>query len=35
MTVVGYQPGGKNTKEWLRENIATSLAELGLTAVIV
>jgi hypothetical protein len=35
MTVVGYQPGGKNTKEWLRENIAAALAELGLTAVIV
>ena len=35
MTVVGYQPGGENTKERLRERVAASLAELGLTAVIV
>jgi hypothetical protein len=35
MTVVGYQPGARNTKEALRERIATSLGELGITAVIV
>jgi hypothetical protein len=35
MTIVGYQPGAINTKECLRERVATSLAELGLTAVVV
>jgi hypothetical protein len=35
MTVVGYQPGAKNTKECLRERVAASLGELGLTGVIV
>jgi hypothetical protein len=35
MTVVGYQPGTKNTKECLRERIAACLGELGLPGVIV
>jgi len=35
MTVVGYQPGAPNTKEWLRESIRASLDELGLTGTLV
>jgi hypothetical protein len=35
MTVVGYQPGAKNTKECLRERVTASLGELGLTGVLV
>ena len=35
MTIVGYQPGAENTKDCLRERVATALAELGLSAVIV
>lgn len=35
MTIVGYQPGAENTKDHLRERVAASLTELGLTAVIV
>ncbi|MBJ7338426.1 MAG: hypothetical protein JHC64_12075 [Mycolicibacterium sp.] len=35
MTVVGYQPGAQNTKECLRERVAVSLRELGLTGIIV
>jgi len=35
MTVVGYQPGAANTKEWLRATISASLDELGLTGTLV
>ena len=35
MTVVGYQPGAANTKEWLRATIGASLDDLGLTGVLV
>jgi hypothetical protein len=35
ITVVAYQPGGKNTKESLRERVATTLAEFGLTGDVV
>ncbi|MEU0497152.1 hypothetical protein [Mycobacterium sp. NPDC006124] len=35
MTVVGYQPGTPNTKEWLRTSICAALDELGLTGTLV
>jgi hypothetical protein len=35
ITVVGYQPGGENTKAGLRERLAATLAEFELTGVIV
>jgi hypothetical protein len=35
ITVVGYQPGGENTKSCLRERLAATLAEFELTGVIV
>ncbi|KAA0100090.1 hypothetical protein CIW49_09535 [Mycolicibacterium sp. P1-18] len=35
MTVVGYQPGATNTKEWLREAVTASLDDLGLTGALV
>lgn len=34
-TVVGYQPGQTNSKECLRERLATTLGEFGLTGVII
>ena len=34
MSVVGYQPGGKNTKQDLRELVARTLTEFGLTGKI-
>lgn len=35
ITVVGYQPGGENTKAGLRERLAATLAEFELTGAIV
>jgi hypothetical protein len=35
ITVVGYQPGGENTKAGLRERLVQTLAEFELTGVIV
>ena len=34
MSVVAYQPGGKNSKQELRELVASTLAEFGLTGII-
>jgi hypothetical protein len=34
MSVVGYKPGGENTKQALRELVASTLAEFGLTGTI-
>ncbi len=34
MSVVGYQPGRKNSKQDLRELVARTLAEFGLTGII-
>jgi hypothetical protein len=35
ITVVGYQPGAENTKECLRERVATALGEFELSGIIV
>ncbi|CNM47061.1 Fatty acyl-AMP ligase FadD28 and polyketide synthase [Mycobacterium tuberculosis] len=34
MSVVGYRPGGSNTKQDLRELVARTLAEFGVTGKI-
>jgi hypothetical protein len=34
ITIVAYQPGKENTKPWLRELVAYTMAEFGLTGVI-
>lgn len=35
MPVIGYQPGGVNTKEQLRKHVEETLAEFGLTGVYI
>jgi hypothetical protein len=34
LAVIGYQPGAENSKRWLRELVADTLAEFDLTGVI-
>ncbi len=34
ISVIGYQPGGKNSKSHLRELASRTLAEFGLTGIV-